>query len=88
MPTSALKKKLTLIEFLLHKTHSFELCAICEGGWVTSTVWIDHEDLFERNINKKLRDRYVARDEWDVLTTVNAKGQTITVPCHFIYLED
>lgn len=88
MPTSAIKKKITLIEFLKYKTQALEVCAIREGGWVTTTVWIDHEDLFARNLPYKLADRYVERDEWGTLLTVNAKGERISVPCHYIYLED
>ena len=87
MPTSAIKKKMTLIDFLLHETQALELCAICEGGWVVATVWVDHEDLFASNVHPKLRERYVDCDKWDTLLTVNSKGEKVTVPCHYIYLE-
>ena len=87
MPPKAIKRKPTLIEFLTKKTQALELCAICEGGWVTATVWIDHEDLFTRNLPAHLCARNVERNKWDTLTTVNAKGEKITVPCHYIYLE-
>ena len=50
-----MNEDITLYEFLLHKTQSLELCAICECGWVTSTCWIDYEDLFR--VHPQLRDR-------------------------------
>ena len=37
---------MTVVEFCLRKTQVQELCVIREDGWIVSTVWIDHEDLF------------------------------------------
>lgn len=85
-------KEGTLYHFLLHKTQAMELCAICEGGWVTSTVWIDHEDLFR--VHPELSDRKVKEDKWEELTIRGEQrpsgeyGHTLRVPCHYIYLED
>lgn len=37
---------MTVVEFCLRKTQVQGLCVIREDGWIVSTVWIDHEDLF------------------------------------------
>lgn len=79
-----MNEDVTLYEFLLHKTQSLELCAICEGGWVTSTCWIDHEDLFR--VHPQLKDRRVESDKWETLTVRDGSGNTQVVPCHYIYL--
>lgn len=79
-----MNKDITLYEFLLHKTQSLELCAICECGWVTSTCWIDHEYLFR--VHPQLKDRRVESDRWETLTVRDASGNTQLVPCHYIYL--
>ena len=75
---------MTLREFLIKKTNALELCAICEGGWITATCWIDHEDLF--HIPPKLADREVKREKWEDLTIVNENNASIKIPCHFIYV--
>lgn len=73
---------MTLRYFLLHKTLPLELCAICEGGWVVATVWIDHEDLF--HIPPNLADREVKGDKWDYIPVVNRHNACIKIPCHYI----
>lgn len=86
-------KEGTLYYFLLHKTQPLELCAICEDGWVTSTVWIDHEDLFL--VHPKLMNRKVESDRWEeitlragAMTADHNYGPTMRVPCHYIYLSN
>lgn len=73
---------MTLREFLRTKTNALELCAICEGGWITATCWIDYEDLF--HIPPKLADKIVKGDKWDYLTIVNENNASIKIPCHYI----
>jgi hypothetical protein len=68
-----------------------ELCAICEGGWVVATVWIDHEDLFM--IPTELMGREVDYTKWDELTVRGKEkpdgryGDTMRIPCRYIYLK-
>ena len=73
---------MTLREFLRKKTNSMELCAIRENGWIVTTCWIDHEDLFF--IPLKLADREVKHAKWGDLTVVNENNTSIKIPCHFI----
>lgn len=74
--------ELTVTEFCLHATQPLELCAICDGGWVVGTVWIDREDIF--TIPKCLKNKIVKSDYWDELTIVNEKGESMRIPAHFI----
>lgn len=46
---------MTVEEFCLRKTQAQELCVIREDGWIVSTVWIDHEDLFAIHLVLKIR---------------------------------
>lgn len=73
-----------LIEFLLHHTKTHELCAITESGWISTTVFIDHEDLFSRCLSPLLREKKVKKDHWDTLPIVDAQGNQTSVPCHYI----
>ena len=75
---------MTLRDFLRKKTNPLELCAICEGGWITTTCYIDHEDLY--HVPPKLADREVKRDKWEDLTIANENNVCIKIPCHFIYV--
>ena len=85
-------KEGTLYYFLLHNTQAMELCAICEGGWVVATAWIYYEDLFM--IPTELMNRKVKEDKWEELTIRGKQsssgeyGNTMRIPCHYIYLED
>jgi hypothetical protein len=78
----AIQPKITVSEFCLHKTGATELCAICDGGWIVGTVWIDHEDIFR--IPDSLKDRIVKSDYWGELTIVNENGESMRIPAHFI----
>lgn len=74
--------ELTVAEFCLHATQPLELCAICDGGWVVGTVWIDREDIF--TIPKCLKNKIVKSDYWGELPIVNEKGESMRIPAHFI----
>ena len=73
---------ITVYEFCRHMTQAMELCVLCDGGWIVDAVWIDHEDIFR--IPDSLKDKPVKSDYWEYLTTVNADGEQIKVPAHFI----
>lgn len=73
---------ITVREFCLHKTQAAELCVICDGGWVAGAVWIDYEDMFM--LPDSLKDRKVTRHYWSELTIVNADGEKMKIPAHFI----
>ena len=73
-----------LSEFLRRHTQPKELCVICLDGWIISTAWIDHEDLFL--VHPKIRDKEVKRHDWDYLPTVNKNGTEVKIPCHYIYI--
>lgn len=73
---------ITVREFCLHKTQAAELCVICDGGWVAGAVWIDYEDLFM--LPDSLKNRKVTRHYWSELTIVNADGEKMKIPAHFI----
>lgn len=75
-------EQVTLINFLRHKTAVSELCVIRESGWITTTVYIDCEDLFR--IPPKMYDYIVKSDEWSVITIVDKYGRNIRIPCHII----
>lgn len=75
-------KPITVQEFCLHKTQAAELCVLCDRGWIVGTVWIDYEDLF--CIPDSLKDKKVTRHYWGELTIVNADGEKMTIPAHFI----
>ena len=81
----------TLRTFLLHNTQPMELCAICEGGWVVATAWIDHEDLFM--IPTELMGREIDYTKWEDLTIRGKEkpdgqyGDTMKIPCRYIYLK-
>ena len=74
--------ELTVAEFCLQATQPLELCAICDGGWVVGTVWIDREDIF--TIPKCLKNKIVKSDYWGELPIVNEKGEQIRIQAHFI----
>lgn len=74
--------EITVREFCLHKTQATELCVLCDEGWIVGTVWIDHEDIFR--IPDSLKDAIVKSDYWGELTIVNALGEKMQVPAHFI----
>ena len=73
---------ITVWEFCLHKTQAAELCVICDGGWVAGAVWIDYEDMFI--LPDLLKDKKVTRHYWSELTIVNADGEKMKIPAHFI----
>lgn len=72
----------TVYDFCRHKTQATELCALCDGGWVAGTVWIDYEDMFR--IPDSLKDKIVKSDHWGELSIVNEHGEHIKIPVHFI----
>jgi hypothetical protein len=73
---------ITVLEFCLHKTQAMELCVLCDEGWIVGAVWIDHEDIFR--IPDSLKDQKVTRHYWKELTIVNADGEKMKIPAHFI----
>ena len=73
---------ITVREFCLHKTQAMELCVLCDEGWIVGAVWIDHEDIFR--IPDSLKDQKVTRHYWKELTIVNADGEKMKIPAHFI----
>lgn len=75
-------EEITVTDFCLHKTQALELCAICDGGWVVGTVWIDPEDIFR--IPDSLKNEKVKSDHWGELTVVDEMGEQVRIPVHFI----
>lgn len=73
---------MTLREFLRTQTRALELCVIRDGGWIVATAWIDLEDLFR--IDEKIGKKEVISHNWGLLMTVDRKGDTKYVECHFI----
>lgn len=82
------EEKIILREFLLKKTKVKELCVIRYNGWITTTCWIDYEDLFAREMKGDLLDKIVEKDEWDFLPIVNENNAEIQIPCHYIDVID
>lgn len=80
--------KINLLEFLLHHTQARELCVITIGGWINATVFIDHEDLFTRYLDKELASKAVKAHKWETLSIVNAVGKPVEIPAHFIEVGD
>ena len=85
MPTMP---KVNLREFLLHHAQSRELCVITIGGWINATVFVDHEDLFTRYLDKELAARTVKSHKWDYLHIVDAAGNPVVAAAHFIEVGD
>jgi hypothetical protein len=73
---------MTVGEFCREKTQAEELCVIREDGWIVTSVWIDHEDLFA--IHPNINNKEVKSDEWGVLPIVTEYGDSISIPCHYI----
>lgn len=73
-------------DFLLHKTNAGELCVITEAGWLVATFWIDHEDLFCRNMPTEMANKKIIHEYWGDLTIVNENNNPVKIPCHFIDL--
>lgn len=73
---------MTIGEFCRRKTQAKELCVIRDCGYITTTAWIDYEDLF--SITPRIRDAEVKSDEWGTLSIVTEHGDSIEVPCHYI----
>ena len=71
-----------LCDFLRHETNVYELCAICEDGYIVATCWIDHEDLFI--IPPRLANKDIRRDYWGTLPIVTENNNKMYVPCHYI----
>lgn len=78
----------TLSQFLLHHTQARELCAITMGGWIYATFFIDHEDLFDRYLDRELARKKVKKDHWDTLPIVDQHGNNLDIPAHFIEICD
>lgn len=73
---------ITVQEFCLHKTQAAELCVFCAHGWIVGSVWIDDQYIFR--IPDSLKDEKVTRDYWSELKIVNAYGEKMKIPVHFI----
>lgn len=81
---------ITVQEFCLHRTQPMELCVLCNGGWIVDTVyrnsgrtsWLDYEDMFV--LPDSLKDKKVTHHYWSELTIVNADGEKMKIPAHFI----
>ena len=73
---------MTVVEFCLRKTQVQELCVIREDGWIVSTVWIDHEDLFA--IHPRFKNKKIKSDKWGTLPITTDHGDTLEIPCHHI----
>ena len=71
-----------VMDFLLHQTKVGELCVIRDKGWISVTVYIDHEDLF--SIPERFRDMTVENDSWGTLNIIDENGVFVAVPCHYI----
>lgn len=79
----------TLIEFLLKETQDRELCVITVAGKVQAMVHIDHEDRLIYALPDKLLNRTVKSDHWDTFfPIVNASGQAVPTPVHYIEVGD
>lgn len=74
-------------KFLLTQTQARELCVITQGGWITATFFIDHEDLFVRYLHPELYNATVKSDHWDTLSIVSADGSRIEIPAHHIEVD-
>lgn len=75
-----------LRKWLLGMTEVYELCVICENGWIVAACWIDDEDLFIHHVDPALLCKKVERDEWGTLPIWAGKGSDIKVPCHYVYV--
>lgn len=75
---------MTLKEFLLTKTKSCELCVIRDSGYIVATIWIDNEDLFQRNLPPQLGKQEVWQDRWGVLPVMYDDGFKRNIGCHYI----
>lgn len=73
----------TVSEFCRMKTQATELCALCDGGWIVATVWIDYEDIFR--LPESLANKPVKSDEWGTLPIVDKDGNKMKIPVHLIY---
>lgn len=76
-----------LVEFLRYKTKATELCVICDP-WRSAIFWIDHEDLFLGYIHPALRNKYVVKDEWGRLETIDHNKSVVYIDAHYIFVED
>lgn len=79
-------KSTILSDFLLYKTKTRELCAVCQSRWVVAMFYIDSEDLFVVNIHPWIRDATVLYDEWKKLKVRTADGDKVEIDCHYIYI--
>lgn len=71
-----------LITFLRQQTKVHELCVIRDCGYITTTAWIDNEDLFR--IPVQYQECKVLKDAWGILTVTDKDNRTVKVPCHYI----
>lgn len=76
--------KETLSYFLHHKTQVGEICVIRDYGWDVGIVSIDHEDLWVRGINPQLLDEKVKSDHWGKMSAIDAQGNRVYVPVHYV----
>ncbi len=73
---------ITVREFCLRETQSTELCVLCDDGWAVGAVVIDYNDI--SMIPDSLKDKKVTHHYWSEWTIVNADGEKVEVPAHFI----
>ena len=76
--------KKTLSYFLHHKTQVGELCVIRDCGYDIGVVSIDYEDLWVRGVNPNLFDEEVKGDCWGTMPVVDARGNKIEIPVHYV----
>ena len=77
-----------------YETQAMELCVLCNGGWIVDVVWLDYEDIFRIPASldyedmfvlpDSLKDKKVTHHYWSELTIVNADGEKMKIPAHFI----
>lgn len=73
---------ITVFEFCRLKTQVGELVIIRDCGYVSGSVWIDYEDLFQ--IPQRYVDSKVLSDEWGTIKCTTEHGDKVMVNCHYI----
>ena len=81
------RNKPYLVDFLVHKTETHQLCVIRDGGWTVATVWIDSEDLFTRHIDKDLRNTVVVGSELGEFPIYDSNKETKELKIPVLYVD-
>lgn len=74
---------MTVIEYCRHETRVSELVIIRAGGWVRSSAYIDHEDLFR--LPPDIANAEVIRSKRSCIDVATRAGGAWSTPC--VYLD-